>query len=231
MVRIYSSLAVNVSVLYFGVDMGVKKGTSDLHFGHLNILKFTNRWDQLKECFKVHDGHKVVRILYERYMDGEEITEEEKGWLVSLMDNWLLGHVNRQIDDGDTIYHTGDFSFYKGQTKDKLKAIVTRLKGNWIFTLGNHDNESALREACKGTNHKVVGDYHEITVNKTKVVLFHYPIEDWNGCHRGSYMLHGHLHGTDGHGDFVVRKISKRFDIGMDAHPELKLFNLEELVV
>lgn len=213
----------------------MKFGTSDLHFGHANIFKFTKRFPAVKayieEVMPVTFSHvyEALQDAYDNLIAGVA-TEEDRKVLISGHDMWLMNLINQQVSAGDTVIHTGDFSYYKGETKETLKLIVGNLNGNWLFILGNHDNESALREACKGTRHKVLGHYHEAKVNGRKVVLSHYPMQDWHGAHRGSYMLHGHLHGTDGHGDHIVHKIPRRFDIGLDAHPEMKLFNLEELV-
>ena len=36
--------------------------------------------------------------------------------------------------------------------------------------------------------------YHEIGIASTRVVLFHYPIDDWNGRWKGHLHLHCHTH-------------------------------------
>ena len=208
-----------------------KLGTSDLHFGHANIFKFTGRCVPVVKFLDRVSPDTIDSFVgaFTR-LRFDSATDEDKRLLVAVHEDWLVDCLNRQIDDGDIIYHTGDFSFYKGATKGELVRVISRLKGNWMHILGNHDNESALREACHKTKHKVLGHYHEISVNGRKVVLSHYPMQDWHGAHRGSYMLHGHLHGTSGHGDYIVQKIERRHDIGLDAHADFRLFILEDLV-
>lgn len=203
--------------------MSKKLGTSDIHFGHANILKMSDRLRHMEEA-----GYPLDIRHYQRLMAGEA-TPEDKAIINKLHNDWLVEHLNSQIDDGDVVYHTGDFSFYK--KAEDIRNVLSRLRGTWHFIFGNHDNQSALREACKGTKHLVLGDYHTAHVNKKRVIMFHYPIQDWDQAHRGSYMLHGHLHGTDGHGEHKVHKIPNRYDIGLDAHPECLMFNLEDLVV
>ena len=141
---------------------------------------------------------------------------------------WLLNKLNSQINDDDVVYHLGDFTFYKD--KELIKHLVGKLKGNWNFILGNHDNESHIREACKGTRHNVIGHYHEITVNKVKVCLFHFPVEEWHQIHRGAWHFHGHLHGQKGHGGFEIRDMDRRMDLGVDAHPDHLMYDMEELI-
>lgn len=36
--------------------------------------------------------------------------------------------------------------------------------------------------------------YEEIAYNKQRVILFHYPIKEWNAKYHGSIHLHGHSH-------------------------------------
>lgn len=202
--------------------MGRKLGTSDLHLGHTNIVKFTNRIEAMDR-----DGFIVPNELRVPYFNGT-LSDELRRKVTDIHDAWLVHTLYTQIEDGDVVYHLGDLSFTKD--KDKLKRFIDGLKGDWLFILGNHDNESHIREACKGTRHKVLGHYHEVSINKTKVCLFHFPIAEWHKIHRGSWHLHGHLHGMKGHGDFILPDMARRLDIGIDAHPSHGIFDLEELV-
>jgi len=49
-------------------------------------------------------------------------------------------------------------------------------------------------------------------------MLFHYPIQEWNGFYRGAFHLHGHQHN---HADENVRNRTnglRRYDVGVDAN-------------
>ena len=76
----------------------------------------------------------------------------------------------------------------------------------------------------------MIGHYHEITVNKVKVCLFHFPVEEWHQIHRGAWHFHGHLHGQKGHGGFEIRDMDRRMDLGVDAHPDHLMYDMEELI-
>lgn len=203
--------------------MGRKLGTSDLHLGHSNIVKFTKRIEAMDR-----DGFIVPHALRKPYFYGT-LSDEMRKTVTDIHDSWLSYNLAMNIDDGDVVYHLGDFNFTRDRVK--LREFLTNLSGDWNFILGNHDNESLLREMCKGTRHKVLGHYHEIKVNGVKVCLLHYPMAEWNNCHRGSWHFHGHLHGTKGHGDYVLQEMERRMDLGLDAHPDHGIFDLEELVV
>jgi calcineurin-like phosphoesterase family protein len=47
-------------------------------------------------------------------------------------------------------------------------------------------------------------------VDSKKVVLCHYPIEDWSGRYRGSIHLHGHIHNQK------VSNIKNRLNVSME---------------
>ena len=50
-----------------------------------------------------------------------------------------------------------------------------------------------------------------VKINKTKVVLCHYPIEEWDGWWRGTVHLHCHTHKSE----FVSAE--RRGNVGADA--------------
>ncbi len=99
---------------------------------------------------------------------------------------------NENVSPEDLTYILGDVAFCK---PSKAAAYVQRLNGRKILIEGNHDNklvENAEFRNCFEAIHK----YLEINHNGHKICMMHYPISEWNQCHRGSVMLHGHLHGN-----------------------------------
>jgi calcineurin-like phosphoesterase family protein len=124
------------------------------------------------------------------------------------MNETMVKEWNDLIDMDDTVYVLGDVAFLPAQ---KATEYMRRLNGRKILIQGNHDykllNDPEFRACFEQVHH-----YLEITYNGTKVCLFHYPIKEWNQAHRGSVMLHGHLHGgISGMEEFRCR------DMGMDA--------------
>jgi calcineurin-like phosphoesterase family protein len=89
---------------------------------------------------------------------------------------------------------------------------MRRLNGTKTLIAGNHDskivNSSEFRD-CFVSIH----DYLSITFDKVKVIMFHYPIAEWDQMHRGSVHLHGHLHG----GKSGMEKY-RCMDVGMDTN-------------
>jgi len=69
------------------------------------------------------------------------------------------------------------------------------MNGRKILVEGNHDQkqlkDNSFR-ACFEEIHK----YLDIRYADRKIVMFHYPIAEWDQMHRGSIHFHGHLHGN-----------------------------------
>ena len=74
--------------------------------------------------------------------------------------------------------------------------------------IGNHDGKATL--ALPWASQQM---YRELTIVedgiKTKLVLFHYPIDSWNRYHHGTLHLHGHTHGN-------LADKPGRCDVGVD---------------
>lgn len=124
------------------------------------------------------------------------------------MNEQMVLEWNAIVNPEDTVYILGDVAFLPA---DKAVKIVNRLNGTKILVEGNHDrkllNDPVFR-SCFAEIHK----YLWMTYDKTQVIMFHYPIAEWDQMHRGSVHFHGHLHGnTSGMEKFRCR------DMGMDA--------------
>lgn len=105
---------------------------------------------------------------------------------VDEMNEVMVERWNSVVRPNDTVYHLGDFAY--GRHHEWRK----RLNGNVQFVLGNHDDEREFK-FCD-LQYRI---YRNVRHEKKKFVLFHYPIEDWDGRWRGSIHLHAHTHGKE----------------------------------
>ena len=134
---------------------------------------------------------------------------------VAEMDETIIANILAVVKPGDMVYCLGDFSFYRlPKTREILQRLRDARAGQWVMVLGNHDSWADKGNLDLPSNVIKVCDYHEIRVNGTKVVLSHYPFATWNQSHRGSYMLHGHHHGSPVPGD---DQQPRRLDVGVDC--------------
>lgn len=153
-----------------------------------------------------HYSHKNILNFSDRpYKSVEEMDEE-------LIKNW-----NSVVDNGDRIYHLGDFTF----DHDNVESILKRLNGQKFLIQGNH---------CKINNHtrpifekyfEWIKDYFVLKIKNgknipsTKIILSHYPFEVWDAQHNGSLHFYGHVHKINRHLDMRT-DIVRRYNVGVD---------------
>ena len=149
--------------------------TSDTHFNHPGILRNKPRQEFLSQ--------------EERDYLAKATVEETKAYKispdsVSRMNEAIIDRWNSKVGKLDTVYHLGDVGF------GNCKPHVSRLNGNIILILGNHDHKKQVE--C---GFKAVCDYLEVNVGYAKIVMCHYPFKTWNKRHYGTWHIHGHTHG------------------------------------
>lgn len=111
------------------------------------------------------------------------------------------------VRPNDRVYILGDFSF--GRTEATTK-ILAALPGRLHLIKGNHDNW-VNQDASK--RFESVDDYKKIKLDGKSVVMFHYPIVEFDQMHHGAYHLYGHVHGGYSHP-------GRAMDVGIDARPQ-----------
>ena len=151
--------------------------TSDLHFGHENIIRFCSR----------------------PYNSVEEMDD-------TLVDNW-----NAVVPEDGIVFLLGDVSFHKPKS-NVTQQLLWALNGEIHLIRGNHDEKRLTNGIAE--RFKEILDYKEIRAAKDgyhqRMVLSHYPLYSWNKMQYGSWMLHGHSHGT-------CKSVGKMFDVGVDT--------------
>lgn len=152
--------------------------TSDLHFGHTNIMKFCP----------------VTRARFKNDVD--------------YMNEQMVKEWNEMVEPGDLVYILGDVAFMPAT---KAAEYMNRCNGDKILVEGNHDRK-ALKDPSFQRCFKEIHKYLDVNIDGTKVVMFHYPIAEWDQMHRGAVHFHGHLHG----GTSGLEKF-RAIDVGMDA--------------
>ncbi len=116
---------------------------------------------------------------------------------VEEMNQYMIGQWNRKVRHNDEVVILGDFSIGKGE---ETNAILRKLKGRLYLIRGNHDH--FVKDRMFDASRFVwIKDYAEISDNRKKIVLSHYPVFCYNGQNRRdemgnpkTYMLYGHVH-------------------------------------
>ena len=151
--------------------------TSDLHFGHANIMKF-------------------CPVTRARFADTDDMREQ------------MIADWNASVGHDDETLILGDFAFLPA--KDAV-AILQRLNGTKILIEGNHDRK-LLNDPAFRAEFKEVHQYLRYNHNGQLVIMFHYPIHEWDQMHRGAVHFYGHVHG----GKTGLEKYRAR-DVAFDA--------------
>lgn len=159
----------------------------------------------------LHLGHPNVIKYAKRPFDGVRNMHE------TIVKRW-----NSYVPKDQIVYVIGDFAHGPDSLSDAIE-VGMRLNGRKILIAGNHDFEK------KGKKYqpKDYGDVFdevlvgpiEVKYNGRRYVLFHYPMESWNGSPHGVCHLHGHCHGM-----LPSRaqpgqpfRFGRRLDVGMDC--------------
>jgi len=132
-------------------------------------------------------------------------------------DEFLIDQWNKKVGANDIVYHLGDFVI---GNRDEIKEIFYRLNGKITFVIGNHDEK--LIKFCKKEGIPAF-DLIELRVKDQDeargcqaITLCHYAVIEWNKCHYGGWMLHGHSH----NGCVFTEKNNSKYkilDVGVDA--------------
>ena len=134
-----------------------------------------------------HVGHQNILRFDERpFKDLDEMNQ-------ALINNW-----NSVISDEDIVFYLGDLNWGK---PDMAKWFVHQLKGKIYYILGNHDH---MRDIVRLDRFEKIHEYgteisildSDIKRGYQDIILSHYPLYIWNKHHHGSWMLHGHCHGS-----------------------------------
>ena len=141
---------------------------------------------------------------------------------VEEMHEVIINNWKNKVKDDDTVYILGDVGMYHAR---EMGNILNNLPGRKILVTGNHDFKNIHSSSYKKTFAKITS-YLEIEDNGRNVVLFHYPIEDWNGKYRGYYHLHGHVHNN---GDSLSKK-DRRYNVSAEIvdYTPISLDELEQ---
>lgn len=121
---------------------------------------------------------------------------------VDEMDDVLVQNWNKVVKPNDEVFHLGDHTYgvVDGNQLERMTFWNERLNGRKHLILGNHDTCSTWNEDGHLTRNFInfgfssINRYLDLKRNGKRFILFHYPMEDWDGRYKGSIHLHCHTH-------------------------------------
>lgn len=174
--------------------------SSDFHYHHNNIVAGTTNWSSKERCrnFSTLEEH----------------------------DGTLVHNINQTVGKDDVLYFMGDWSFggleFVKEFRDKIYCKTIHL------ILGNHDHHIEKNRFYNGVStwslFDSINHYKRKTINGQDMVLSHYSFRTWDKAHKGTWMLHGHSHGT-----LPPYEQFKTMDVGIDTHPDFRPYSFKEI--
>jgi len=148
------------------------------------------------------------------------------------MDQVLINNWNKRAKQNDDIYIAGDLIFGNGLEANDL---LNQLNGRKHLIIGNRDHRFLDDKRFDKSLFSSINDYLAITTTikgyKTKVVIFHYPIANWDGSHYGSIHCYGHIHNNTPNFELLGQAKNKfMFNVSSDAN-SFNLHTVEELLI
>lgn len=168
---------------------------SDLHFNHLNILKFQK---ERREAMGITDDMSDTEKLHKH-------------------NEWIINMWNMTVKKEDHIYILGDVSF---GTTEETRKILERLKGHKHLIIGNHDKscrglENYFVSVSQIKEFPIKKHQYDFLEENIYLVLCHFPMVAWNRRLHGAFQVHGHTHNSLK--DINNESGELRVDIGLDA--------------
>lgn len=130
---------------------------------------------------------------------------------VEEMDEVMIENWNERITDEDDVYIIGDLIY----RSDEPLKYLNRLNGRLHLIQGNHDKMIVESEACRARFVEIV-NYAVVEDGKHRIVLFHYPILEWEGFYYGTWHIHGHIHNHPNRTRECLRSQPKTLNAGVD---------------
>ena len=192
--------------------------TSDLqlHYQHHAIIKYCNRPFAIK-CSSCNEWNKDCKDCKALTIPNQE---------AELIKRW-----NAKVNENDLDYNFGDFIWT--DDADLWVSIVERLKGRQRILVGNHDKlicdrngvakpyanlPQQIRNLVDNGQIEWIKNYYEEKIHGQYITMMHFPLAAHHKSMYGSWMLHGHTHGTHETSWPCSTKHGRIADVGVDCH-------------
>ena len=166
--------------------------TSDMHFGHRNIIRYCNRPFTDKEAMDTYLINEWNRRV------GEEDT------------TYFVGDLALGATDGDI-----------AQKLRQLNGQIKIILGNHDMPEPKHGNsglEKVISDYHLHDKVEILPLMIMLRLGGVSFVMCHHPMEKWMDDRRGAVHLHGHEHTEYDKRVALRARRAKKFDIGVDMY-------------
>ena len=131
------------------------------------------------------------------------------------MDAALIRNWNSKVHRNDTVYILGDLFF---RNSVPAEEYLRQLKGIKHLIIGNHDKDWMKRIDLPQffASAQLMA---EINDGNHRITLCHYPMMSWNGCNKGAFHIHGHIHNNRNDSYWpLLRRMPQALNAGVDIN-------------
>lgn len=203
--------------------------SSDFHYGHTNICAGTSKWgDKANRCRAFNTieemNTKIVKSI-NSVVGKDDILYHLGDWSFGGWEN--IWNFRKQIICEHIIQINGnhDEHIYK----DKFFPFLEK-QDTIIYEIADKKDYHIWRGA-KTLGDVTAKDFFEqvhngrfmINIDGQRIIVDHYPYEEWEDMDHGTWMLHGHTHHDLDRGETSMRY--KRLDVGWNG----KVYSFDEI--
>lgn len=116
------------------------------------------------------------------------------------MEKVLINNFNSLVKDEDTVWLLGDIV----ATKEDAIRVISKLKGQKNYIIGNHDRKWVYDEEVKFLFNKIC-EKIVFELDDIPITLCHYPMYEWYKSKYGGVLIHGHMHDENIPYEFYVK--------------------------
>lgn len=131
---------------------------------------------------------------------------------VKEMDEAMIQNWNAKVNDDDDVYIIGDLVY---RTDDPL-LYLDRLQGRLHLICGNHDRQ-VVDHPIGRERFTEIEEYAVVDDGRHRIVLFHYPILEWEGYYYGTWHMFGHIHNHPNPTQDYLKDFPKALNVGVDV--------------
>ncbi|MDE6005440.1 MAG: hydrolase [Oscillospiraceae bacterium] len=153
----------------------------------------------------LHLHHKNIICMCNRPFENLEIMHQV------ISENW-----NQVVTEHDDVYIIGDVCL---KFNEETELYIKNLHGKKHLIIGNHDRGFLKRERFRNL-FESIDNYLSIQDENRKVILFHYPILEWDGYFRDTYHVYGHIHNSNNFANQILTQenFENAFNAGVDVN-------------
>jgi calcineurin-like phosphoesterase family protein len=148
-------------------------------------------------------------------------------------DETLISRWNEKVTNESIVFHLGDFMFGMDGEK-RFVDTIRRLNFKTLYVMPGNHNTGWRHNAANTTDGTVDIDgklvvftpnYLEAIVQNQSIAMSHYALCSWNGQGKGSWMLHGHSHGSLHRGTMKHLYEARTRDLGVECYSSPATFD------